>query len=268
MLTPPESEVLLLRAVWELVDEAVNRSMLTIHGQSPECEVRFHTALHQRYFNIVLVDLLADTDPTAPIARTAFLEGLAAIAKRPLLGSVEAAASLQKATAEFQQWLEQEVQVEAWLNSIGVTSVLTLSRRQFIRMTGNLSKHGFLRTYRVASQLQQLLSRSGVQVSIEQASLGLSEFYDRFHTDILNYHGSTIAEFLHNLRWGIYEYLRPVFDKSFSWAPEGPPMYQFTYPASIENVYAKQVFWDMMNDVRSPPYIERFGVNRWVKLRY
>ncbi len=268
MLTPVESEVLLLRAVWELIDEAVNRSMLTIHGRSPECEVRFHTELHQRYFNIVLVDLLAETDPAAPIAKTGFLEGLASIAETPRLASFDSATSLRRAAEEFRQWLAQEVQVETWLNSIGITSVLSLQRRQFIRMTGNLSKHGFLRTYRVASQLQQLLARSGVQISVEQASLGLAEFYDRFHTDILNYHGSTLAEFLNNLRWGIYEYLRPVFDKSFSWAPAGPPMYEYSYPAGVDNAYARQVFWDMMNDVRSPPHIERFGVHRWVKLRY
>jgi hypothetical protein len=268
MLTPVESEIVLLRAVWEQVDEAVNRSMLTIHGQSPECEVLFHTELHQRYFNIVLVDLLAETDPTAPITKTDFLEGLASIADKPHLASAEAATSLRYAVQEFRQWLKQEVHVEAWLNSIGITAVLQLPRRQFIRMTGNLSKHGFLRTYRVASQLQQLLARSGVQVSVEQASLGLPEFYDRFHTDILNYHASTIAEFLNNIRWGIYDYLRPVFDSSFSWGPDGPPMYQYTYPAGVEHAYAKQVFWDMMNDVRSPPYIERFAVHRWVKQRY
>lgn len=268
MLTPVESEVILLRAVWELVDEAVNRSMLAIHGESPECEVRFHTPLHQRYFNIVLVDLLAETDPDAPVAKTGFIEGLANVAEAPHLASYEAADSMRRAVQEFRLWLDQEVRVEAWFNSIGVTVNLTLPRRQFIRMTGNLSKHGFLRTYRVAKQLQQLLARSGVQVSVEQASLALSEFYDRFHNDILNYHSSTIAESLNNMRWGIYEYLRPVFDKSFAWGPDGPPMYQYSYPAGVEHAYAKQVFWDMMNDVRSPPYIERFGVHRWVKLRY
>jgi hypothetical protein len=34
----------------------------------------------------------------------------------------------------------------------------------------------------------------------------LDDFYERFHKDILNYHSSTIAEFLNNIRWGIYEY--------------------------------------------------------------
>src|SRR5215218_1142153 len=43
------------------------------------------------------------------------------------------------------------------------------------------------------------------------ALLALADFYEKFHTDILNYHASTIAEFLNNIRWGIYEYLQPEF---------------------------------------------------------
>ena len=268
VLGATESEVLLLRAVWELVDEAVNHAMLTIVGQPPDCEVRFDTAVHQRYFNIVLVDLLAWTDGSAPIQKTDFLEGLAAIAKAPKIASSEAVAPLGDAVREFREWLGQEVQVEAWLSSINVNAVLSMPRQQFIRMTGNLSKHGFLRTYRVAAELQGLLAASRSDVTLHEASLGLSDLYDRFHSDVLAYHASTLAEFLNNIRWGIYEYLRPAYGESFSWAGDGPPNYRFAFPSDVEHPYARQVFWDLMNAVRSKPCMGRFRVTRWLKLRY
>lgn len=268
MLTPTETETVLLKAVWDLIDEAVNRSMMDILGDSPQCEIRFHTSVHQRYFNIVLVDLLAETDDKAPLPKTSFLKGLTSVAKVPHMAPARAVRTLAAATEDFQQWLDQQVEVEAWLPSINVQAVLKPARGLFIRMAGNLSKHGFLRTYRVAAQLQSLLERAGTTVSLEEASLALADFYERFHTDILNYHASTLAEFLNNIRWGIYEYLTPAFEKSFRWSSDGPPMYSYVYPEDIKHRYAQQVYWDLMNEVRSPPYIPRFGVHRWVKLRY
>ncbi len=52
-----ESEVILLKAVWELIDTAANFSMFEIVGEGPASEIRFPTPIHQRFFNIILVDL-------------------------------------------------------------------------------------------------------------------------------------------------------------------------------------------------------------------
>src|SRR5687768_1549344 len=58
-LTDAEIEVIVLKAVWELIDSAVNYVVLSIGGEDPHSEIRFHTPIHQRFFNIVLVDLLS-----------------------------------------------------------------------------------------------------------------------------------------------------------------------------------------------------------------
>ena len=84
-------------------------------------------------------------------------------------------------------------------------------------MCGDISKHNVLRSVGVAEELQQTLVASGVSVELEDAMLALGDFYERFHMDILNYHSSTIAEFLNNIRWGIYEYLQPEFRRSIVW---------------------------------------------------
>ena len=196
------------------------------------------------------------------------MSGLTAIASNPILSTKAAAAVLEQATVEFVSWLEQRVQADAWLPSIDKQATLELTRASFIKMAGNLSKHNSLRTFRVAKQLRTVLKQSGVDVSLEEASLALADFYDRFHTDILNYHSSTIAEFLNNIRWGIYEYLRPEFTRSLIWDTDNPAMYRYAFPTGIESKYAQQVYWDLMNEVRSEPTMRRFKVTRWLKLRY
>ena len=138
----------------------------------------------------------------------------------------------------------------------------------FLKMCGNISKLNFLRLISVAEELKKILSRSGVSVELDEALLALDDFYQWFHTDILNYHASTIAEFLNNIRWGIYEYLQPEFKRSIVWESRDPPKYRYTYPKGVTSGLAQAYYWDIMNEVRSPPYVRRFQVTKWLKLRY
>jgi hypothetical protein len=120
----------------------------------------------------------------------------------------------------------------------------------------------------VAVQLRDTLAATNLCITLDDALLALADFYERFHTDILAYHASTIAEFLNNIRWGIYEYLQPEFKRSIVWKSREPPNYGYTYPKDVTAEFAKRCYWDLMNEVRSPPYVRRFQVTRWLKLRY
>ena len=268
MLSSIESEVVLLKASWDLIGEAANATVFKVTGNDPDSQIRFDSSLHQQFFNIVLVDFLSETDREAPIKSETFLAGLAAVAATPLLASASSATELASAVEDFVSWLKQEVQVDAWLPSLDKQVTLALTRSTIIRMCGNLSKHSFLRTFRVAKELRSLLATAGEPVTLEQASLALADFYERFHSDILNYHSSTIAEFLNNIRWGIYLYLRPEFERSFAWDAENPPLYGYDVPAGLVSAYARTVYWNLMNEVRSPPSMRPFKVTRWLKLRY
>ena len=135
-------------------------------------------------------------------------------------------------------------------------------------MCGNISKHNFLRLISVAEELREVLSRSGISVGLDEAMLTLDDFYRWFHDDILNYHASTIVEFLNNIRWGIYEYLQPEFQRSIVWESREPPKYHYIYPAGVTSTLAQSYYWDLMNEVRSLPYVRRFQVTKWLKLRY
>lgn len=264
-----EEEVILLKAVWELIDEMVNFEMLTLHGDDPESSILFETMTHQRFFNIVLVDFLSRTDKRAFIKQTSYLGALKKISKNPNFDVNGSVAPLSKATHEFSDWLEQEIEVhQIWMPSINTETTLRLSRLAFLKMCGNISKHNFLRSIGVAEELKEILSRSGVSVELDEALLALPDFYQWFHDDILNYLGSTIAEFLNNIRWGIYEYLQPEFHRSIVWESRDPPKPRYTYPNGVTSRLAQEYYYGIMNEVRSPPYVRRFQVTKWLKLRY
>jgi hypothetical protein len=264
-----EEEVILLKSVKELIDSMVNFEMLDLHGYDPESSILFETMTHQRFFNIMLVDFLSRTDKRAFIKQTSYLGALKKISKSPNFDVNGSVASLSKATHEFIDWLEQEIEVhKIWLPSIDTETTLRLSRITFLRMCGNISKHNFLRLVSVAEELKKILSRSNVSVELDEALLALPDFYQWFHTDILNYHASTIAAFLNNIRWGIYEYLQPEFQRSIVWESRDPPKYRYTYPKAVTSRLAKEYYWELMNEVRSPPYVRRFQVTKWLKLRY
>jgi hypothetical protein len=135
-------------------------------------------------------------------------------------------------------------------------------------MCGNISKHAFLRAVRVAKKLQKHLEQTGMPISLDDALVILADFYERFHADILNYHSSTIAEFLNNIRWGIYEYLRPEYQQSITQDAGGPWKYSYRYPPGMASELAKSCYWELMNEVRSLPPVRRFEVTKWLKLRY
>ena len=67
---------------------------------------------------------------------------------------------------------------------------------------------------------------------------------------------------------GIYDYLRPEFLRSFTREPGDSIRYHFKYPDGSEHPTGKTMYWDLMNDVRSEPYMPRFEVTRFLKMRY
>ena len=267
-LTDTEAEVVLLKGTTELIDSMVNFELFDVAGTDPDSQIIFRTATHQRFFNIALVDFLSQTDKKAPISQTTYLGALRTVSKHPSFdvgGSVQA---LRQATLAFAGWLEQKVAVDTWLPSISKQVPLPLTRISFLKACGNISKHNFLRLGNVAEEIIGTLAASGVSITPEEAFLVLADFYDRFHTDILNYHSSTIAEFLNNILWGIHEYLQPEYQRSLVTEGGNPPKYRYTYPTNVVNEFARTCYWDLLNEVRRRPYVKRFSVTKWLKIRY
>jgi len=263
-----EQEVIILKAVKELIDSMVNFALMSLLGNDPDSNILFHDYMHQRFFNIILVDFLSRTDKRGPIKQTSYLGGLREIVANPCFDENNSVHNLKVATQGFKKWLDQKVEVDVWLPSIDKNTKLKISRVHFLKMTGDISKHNYLKAIGVAQELQKILSKSGITVDINGALLALADFYERFHTDILNYHSSTIAEFLNNIRWGIYDYLQPELNKSIVWEGGSPPKYRYTYPPGIQSGFAKACYWELMNEVSREPYMRKFKVTKWLKRRY
>ena len=71
-----ENEVILLKNIYDQINDMLNPSILTIQGKDPRCNIMFHDNNCQKIFYILLSDFLSETDPAAPIDKTTFLSGL------------------------------------------------------------------------------------------------------------------------------------------------------------------------------------------------
>lgn len=263
-----EKEVFFLLAVKELIDSMVNFENMELRDSGQISEIRFHSAVHQRYFNIILVDFLSATDQRVIGVQQSYLGAIQSICKAPNFNHENSIDGLVAATKGFVTWLEQEVKVETHLPSIDTNMVLSIRRVEFLKICGNISKHHFSRLSVTANELLGILKRNGVVIDLEKALLALEDFNERFHDDILNYHGCTISEFLNNIRWSIHEYLLPEFSWSIVYEGGSSPLYSYTYPIGVTNEFALRCYWGLMNEIRSRPYMKKFKAPDYLKIRY
>ena len=265
-----EEEVVFLKAISEFIDDMVNYEIVKLLGNDPHSKICFKSATHQKYFNIILLDFLSCSDKKILGVELPYLEALQSICNSPNFNKSSSINSLTHASKKFIDWLEKEVVVEKiWLPSINLETNLSIKRIEFIKICGNISKHNFSRLSGVLYELVKIFKRNRVDLKNEDALLILNEFYEWFHTNIFSYHSSAIAEFLNNIRWGIYEYLLPEFQQAIVFENNGHPRkYHYTYPNEVKNNFAKSCYWDLMNKIRSKPYMNKFQVTRYLKMRY
>ena len=261
-------EIIFLKAIQELIDQMINHEMLDITGKDPYSEIRFKSSTHQRLFNIMLVDFLSKSDKNVVGEKLSYLDAVKKICDIPHFNVDGSIDELSTATQEFTEWLVRDVEVYVWLSLIEMETMLSIKRIEFLKICGNISKHNFSRLSAVAKELVGIFKRNNIEINFEDALLILNDFYERFHADILEYHSSTIAEFLNNIRWGIHNYLEPEYLQSVVYESNDSPMYRYTFPTGVEGKFARNAYWELMNEIRSGPYVKKFKVTRYLKLRY
>jgi hypothetical protein len=276
--TGTEQEVIVLRAVWELIDEMVNYEMFSKPDRVSDVQLMPSSITHKRLFNILLVDFLSTPKPgvfglPAPPPESSksersYLFYLRRICDSPKLNPI-GNASLRVPLEAFLQWLETECLVEkVWLPSINLGCDLRLKRIRFIKICGNISKHNFSRLDRDVNDICRILKENGHDLDVDSGYLVIPEFYEWFHENILGYHISAIAEFLNNIRWGVYEYLCPEFERAYTRDDPESVRYRFIFPPDCDKAIAQTMYWDLMNKVRGRPYMRKFEVTPYLKMRY
>lgn len=263
-----ESEVVLLRNVYDHIGEMVNWSLMDLSDNDPESLIMFKDMNQRKLFFIILVDFLAKTDDRGPIKKTSFLNGLLDICSQPQFSIGGSEKNLKTSVTLFASWLREETNIDIWLPSISKETTLSISRFDAIKMCGDVSKHNYLRIISVADNLIKILKKSNINISQEQALLVLPDFYERFHDDILIYLSSHICEFLNNIRWAIHDYLQPEFNNSFQRTTDNLAGYSFKVPDTIKSIYARDCYWELMNNMRSKPYMRKFIISDSFKCEY
>lgn len=272
-LTPLEKEIVTLKAVLDMVDDMVNHESMTFHLNGCDSSVVFKTMTHEKFFNIILVDLLSN--PTEFFTDNKdYIERLIDICENPLVDTPfrnNDIQMLKDAVNAFALWLSQTVVIEKrWFPSLELQIDLSMQRKEFITICGNLCKHNFTQTTRQARKLQTIFSRNKQSFSVDKCLIALEDFQEQFDSVFL-YHASTIAEFLNDVRWGIYTYASAERSRCVeSWYDEEMHVnrYNCRYPAGIVSDLGKVCYWELMNDVMRPPYIQKFETTRYFKDRY
>ncbi len=267
--TKIEREAVVLRLTIEVINSMVNHEMLNFGGEPEITQATFKSPTRRSLFCVLLADMLEQVDRDLVGIRGSLLDALGTVSSDPQLPGDEAREVLAASVANLTAWLDTEITVKAWFPSLDEEVPLSLRRRDFVAICGNLSKHNPARLTRNAKRLRKLLEASGVSASLIDSLRALDDFYERFHVDILSYHSTSLAEMLTEVRWAIHEYLAPEFYRAYVPPPSvNDPRYSFTYPPELENEYAKVCYWDLMNSVRSGPYIDRFTGTRYLKMDY
>jgi hypothetical protein len=151
------------------------------------------------------------------------------------------------------------------LPTLDINATVQVSRLDFLRISGNQSKHNLSRLTGVSRNVAKILNDNGYAVTPEHIPLALDDFREHLEENFFIYYGTWIAELMNNIRWGLQTYLNPVFLKSFRSKGSGSIMYTYEYPNEIQNEVARQWFWRLMNHIRTRPYLKKFVGAHYLK---
>jgi hypothetical protein len=278
--TEIEKESLILNAVWDMVNGMVNFRTFVRLTKTEETNLMFTTSTDRELFNILLTDFLSQPQkhkgavpfglPTPSVGcrdsvRT-YLFYLRHVCNNPILG--KDSSGLLRVVEEFAMWLEGHSIVEkVWLSDIDCKLDMKIQRMAYIKICGNICKHNLARLEDNVHRLMKMMAENGRHINETEGYFMLPNFQEWFNENIFIAHSSVIAEMLNNLRWAIYEFLQPEFERTYTWLGE-PVMYKFDVPAEIKHPLARAQYWELMHRMRSAPYFPQFTVSKYLRKVY
>ncbi len=280
-----EQEAIVLSAVVSMVDDMVNHAIFCpLDEKRTDTNLLPQTAGSLRQFGTFLRDFLSPVTgkggsplpfdlPKPPrdgskVDHTT-LYYLKRVCEKPLIGTK--IDHLSRIVQEFSDWLEAYAFVEeVWFGNISQKVDLRIKRIDFIRMSGDIGKHNFLRLAGQANTLRRILGDNNVEIDESDAYLALPDCWDWFHTHLLAYHASTIAEFLNNIRYAIRLYITPVALERYTVTGnvDGLELFTFERPTEIVNRFAWAQFFELMQGSLRQPNFPPFSVARTMKMRF
>lgn len=280
-----EQEGIILNAIWDMIDGMVNFAIFERLGKIHDTNLMPKSSETLRLFHVVLVDFLSPLNPGrtgsnkgqlpfnlpsppsgARSSDLTYLFYLRQVCDNPRLAP--GFPPLAGALEAFATWLEADsLAPRVWLPNIQVEVDLTIERKTWIKLCGDIGKHSFARLEGNVNKLVAILRAHGHPIDEGMGYLILPDFWEYFHTNLFAYHASTIAEFLNNIRWAIFRYLAPEYARAYRRIGDDG-MYEFIYPEGIGHPLARTMYWDLMNRCRAKPYFPEFTVTKHLKSRY
>lgn len=264
-----EKEAIGLCIATEAVDDIVNHALLELRDVASfpgECEVYFRSHVHQQLFLIRLLDFAGEKGDRALTGVTgSCLEVLGAACKTRAFDSKGSVEALAASTGALSDWLHTDTPFRLWLPSLDLDANLVIPRLDYLYVAANQSKHNLSRLTRVSKRIRGILADHGHEVHIEQIPVALDDFYEHLQDDYFVYYGMWLAELLNNIRWGLQDYLLPIFRASYTRDFEEKVRYGYRYPQNIRADAAQAWFWRLMNNVRRGPPFKRFSGAHYLK---
>lgn len=280
-----EREVLILNSAWSMIDRMLNWSMFVKDDRVNLGNLVFKDNAQAQLFNILLGDFLSQIDaykgspvplglkPVPNDARPSdktFLFHLRGVCTNPQFDSD--ASELSSAVENFATWIEVEfTAMGVNLGTINIVADIPVTRYLYIKMCGDIAKHNIARLAGNVKHLHKLLKNAGHQITEQEAYLALDPFLEWFQQDILIYHASQIGEYLNNIRWAIYRYLKSEFHRSkhtISLGTVNLIANDYHLPPKIVNPLAKSMYFEIMNRSMRVPLMQQFVISPCMKTRY
>ena len=267
-----ERESVILNSAWTMIDGMVNWSMFVRNDLVGKTTLLFQSRTHAKLFIILLTDFLSPIQPSkqnetahdlksvpkgARGVDLTFIFHLRQVCTDPQLG--DDATELRNKVEELSSWLEKIITSKGVnLANVDIAADIEVERYRYIKMCGNIAKHNLARLNRLISDLRKLLEEAGHEVSIREAHLATEPFFVWFFDDVFMFHSNRIVELLNDIRWRLFEYLQPEYQRS--WYPRSRFQGDYGYhiPHSVNDPLAQAMYWDLMNRVRMKPYMPRF----------
>ncbi|MDT8383446.1 MAG: hypothetical protein RRB22_03440 [Gammaproteobacteria bacterium] len=257
-----ERETIGLCICLEAVNDIVNHVLLDVweSSQSPGVSmVYFKDRIHRSLFVIRFLDFAkeaGDSKLTGISGSCINVLNEACSSKRfNIDNSVE---ELERSLVELQSWLELKTPLKLWLPTLNLEAKLEVSRIEFLKISGNHSKHNISRLTGVSKGIHKILSEHNYNFPLELIPLALEDFREHLDENYFIYYGTWMAELLNNVRWGLQRYLKPIYHSCLRKGEDGIS-YKYEYPEGFESEVSKQWFWRLMNHVRTGPYVKHFS---------
>ncbi len=257
-----EKETISLCISLEAIETMINYELLylkKISVNSEEVEIYFHTRTHQELFIIRLLDFAKESgDSRITGVRGSCLSALQSACNICSFNQGNSIKYLENSVKELDIWLKHKTKIKLWLPTISIEVTIELDRLDLIAILGNYCKHNLSRLTGISQKIHSILDNNGYSIEIDQIPLALNDFREHLQENYFIHYGTWLCEMLNNIRWGIQDYLYPIYSASYTKDSPNDIRYRYVYPTDIINEIPKSWFWRLMNNIRKGPYCKKF----------